>query len=222
MAELFVRNAEGRPVPVSPEDPAPVALVDPPRPLTVKEMLMRGADVAGLLALEGRVFYASDAAQNDRVTGQTSFAATTPTFLLRVPANTVAIPLLVSLGQSGSVAGGDVTVIIESDNVDRYSSSGTSETVYNSRTGPALPTNQCTLYSGATAGSGYGARIMGVTVAADVAPAEGISNELIWSPSGPDVLVGPASFLVYTFAASTGPTWLWSLKWAEFPLDRLG
>ena len=222
MAELFVRNAEGRPVPVSPEDPAPVALVDPPRPLTVKEMLMRGADVAGLLALEGRVFYASDAAANDRVTGQTSFANTTPTFLLRVPANTVAIPLLTSLGQSGSVAGGDITVIIESDNVDRFSSSGTSETVFNSNTRTGGATNLCTLYSGATATGGYGARIMGITVAADVAPAEGISNELIWSPSGPDFLVGPASFLVYTFAASTGPTWLWTFKWAECPLDRLG
>ncbi len=44
------------------------------------------ADISWRLAIEGRFFYASDADQNDYVTGQTSFANTTPTFLLENPA----------------------------------------------------------------------------------------------------------------------------------------
>jgi hypothetical protein len=173
------------------------------------------------LAAQGRVFYASDADQNDLVTGQTSFAATTPTFLLSVPSGTTAIPLAVSLSQTGTVAGGDIDVILEIDNADRYSSSGTEETVLCARTTGGF-SNLCKLYSGATASAGYGARIMGLRMAADVSHAEGAIHEALWTPTGSlDFLVGPASMLVYTYAGTTGPTWFWTVKWAEFPTTEL-
>lgn len=188
----------------------------------IHQLAMNGGDLGLLLASQGRIFTASDAAANDRVTGQTSFANTTPTFLLQVPNGTTAVPLLVTLGQTGTIAGGAITVIIEMDNADRYSASGTSETVLNNKTGGVVATNACTLYSGATATNAYGVRNFGVTVDADIASGEGISNELLWTPtSTPEFLVGPASFLVYTFAATTGPTWLWTIKWAEFPEEWL-
>ena len=184
----------------------------------ISQLAMNGGDLGLLLASQGRIFTASDADQNDTVTGQTSFVATTPTFLLDIPSGTTVVPLLVSLGQTGTVAGDAISVIIELDNADRYASAGTSETVFNNKTGGGVVTNAATLYSGATAESGYGIRTFGITVAQDVAPAEGISNEVLWTPtSTPEFLVGPAAFLVYTYATTTGPTWFWTIKWAEIP-----
>ena len=72
------------------------------------QRLSEKGDLLTWLAADGRIFYASDADQNDMVTGQTSFAATTPTFLLSVASGTTVIPLMMKLAQSGSVAGGAV------------------------------------------------------------------------------------------------------------------
>lgn len=182
---------------------------------------LRDQDILSALAMEGRAFYASDNDQNDVVTGQTSFANTTPTFLLDVPSGTTAIPILVALTQSGSVAGGDIDVIMEIDNADRYASSGTSETVLCARTSGGR-SNLCTLYSNPTAESGYGVRIWGVHVAPDISPAEGVINELVWTPAGTlDYIVGPGALAIYTYAGTTGPTWLWTIKWIEIPTADL-
>lgn len=208
--------------------PLPVAVLSTGEPgtevdvstLTVKQMIARNINWFDVFCGEGRMFYAADADQDDKVTGQTSFADTTPTFMLRVPTGTTCVPVLVALGQSGTVAGDTVNVIIESDDVDRFSS-GTAETRYAARVGSPI-TPAVLAYSTVTASAGYGTRVMGISVGQDVAPAEGISNEIIWSPTGPDFLVGPASFLVYTFAGTIGPTWYWTLKWLEFPTTRFG
>lgn len=172
------------------------------------------------LALQGRLFISSDADENDRVTGQTSFAATTPTFLLDVPLDTTAIPLFVNLTQAGTVAGGDVSIRISIDNAARYSAGGTSEAVYNPRTSSARA-NLCTLYSGATATAGYGIRVFSAVTAPDVSPAEGAVQGPYWSAEMPYLIEGPGAFLVYTDAAVTGPTWEWSIGWAEIPTADL-
>ena len=169
------------------------------------------------LAMEGRVFFASDADANDLVLGQTSFADTTPTFLLRVPTSTVAMPLFFSLAQMGSVAGGAVTVTAEIDNADPYASGGTSETILSSRTTQPV-TPACTLYSNATVTTGnYGVQVDNWLLGPDISPAEGAPNKVIWTPPVPIFLVGAASFKVYTWAATTGPSWGWSFAWAEIP-----
>jgi len=170
------------------------------------------------LMIEGRVFIAGDADQNDTVTGQTTFAATTPTFCLDVPALTTAQVWSVGLNQFGTVAGGAITVVMEIDNADRYGSGGAAEaTIVKGRTDAVGPTQACTLYSGATANAGVGAPVMRALVGPDVSTAEGAVNEVLYVPTGgaAPLLVGPAAFLVFTYAATTGPTWLWHFMWSE-------
>ena len=199
---------------VDEENPLPVKPVD-----VVPEPNFRGvgfaADYLWRLAQEGRLFIASDADQNDAVTGQTSFANTTPTFLLQVPDKTVALPLFINLSQTGPVANAAFDVIIEIDNVERYSTGGTSEKVYNPR-GSASRGNKCTLRSGATALAGYGIRAWGATIAADISPAEGAVQGPFWKPEIPYFLEGPAALLIYSYVATTAPTFLWSIGWAEW------
>jgi len=181
------------------------------------------SDMLSWLAMNGHVFYASDADQDDALTGQTSFANTTPTLLLNVPTGTTAIPLLVRLAQTGTVAGGAITVLMEIDDIAAYSSGGTAETTLCARTDAPLAANanftNATLYSTATATAGYGVRIFGRTFAQDVAPTSAdLIPEIVWAPvAGLDFLVGPASFKVFTYAATTGPTFFWAVKWAAFP-----
>lgn len=190
----------------------------------LRTQITKGNDVATLLAIEGQTFYASDADQNDVVTAVTSFAATTPTFLLQVPSGTTVIPLGVRLAQTGTVAGAAIDIIMEIDNADRYSAGGTSETILPARTlGPsgssgssAASSSACTLYSNPTAAAGYGVRIDGITIGQDVSSAEGAINSYIWTPSGGyDFIVGPGAWLIYTYAGTTAPTWFWTIKWGE-------
>lgn len=175
------------------------------------------ADVSWRLSLEGRMFYASDADQNDYVTGQTSFANTTPTFILQNPAasGVLCVPLFYCLTQAGSVAGGDINIDTEIRNSDAYASSGTDEKVANARPKHGRKA-QCHLWSGATATAGYGIAIAHATLAADISPAEGIINEYLWTPvSGIDILDPGTCLQVFTYAAVTGPTFGWVFKWAE-------
>ena len=172
-----------------------------------------------VLSARGQVFNASAAAQDTAVTGATSFATTTPTFLLDVPEDTIAIPAYMSLNQSGTVAGAAISVLMETDNADRYTSGGTAATVLNKLTTggkTALSTLHSATGSAIVATDAYGVRIMGLVTGQDVSPAEGAIQEIVWTPaSGIELLVGPAAWLIYTYAATTGPTWLWSFSWAE-------
>lgn len=177
------------------------------------------ADWITKLVLAGRVFIATDGDANDRVTGQTSFADTTPTFLLRVPSGVVCIPLLMYLGQAGTVAGAAIDVSVALATSDAWASGGTSETVYNARLKSANA-NSCTLYSGATATTALLTRqVRSWALGQDVSPAEGAVQEVIWTPDKmggvPLVLEGAASLGVFTSAGTTGPTWYWTFAWAE-------
>lgn len=187
-------------------------------------------DAFGYLAAQGRMYRFAGSALNTTATGAVSFATTTPTFGIFVDAGAdyAVIPAEVRLFQAGTVAGGAVTVLIEVDNADRYTSGGTAMTSQNVRTdGPALPTGVTafsTVGSAITATNAVGIRLAGYLLGQDVSPAEGAVNEVIWVPqAGPDILVPTASvgasFLVNTFAGTTGPTWFFSLKAAVVPLD---
>lgn len=182
-------------------------------------------DVSWVIALRGQIYIASDADQNDRVTGQTSYAATTPTFILHNPSNSAKLcfPFYYHIGQTGSVAGGDIGVDTALRATSAYSSGGTSETVANTFIAPpsaySLPTNSCLLYTGATANNAAGRPVGHVTLAPDVSPAEGVINIYEWTaPVG--TIIGPGGSLeVHTYAASTGPTWGWHFAWAEIPVQ---
>lgn len=182
-------------------------------------------DPLSMHALLGRAYYASDADQNDLVTGQTSFANTTPTFALVNPvnSNTLVIPLMISLVQTGTVAGDNVDVIAELDNTPTRFTSGTAEASKPARTraqyqNPA----KATLYSTVTAAAGYGVRLQGQRLGPDISPAEGAVFEWFWAPSGTLDYVDPGGgVFVHTYAGTTGPSWFWTFKWLEIPLSEL-
>lgn len=195
--------------------------------------LMANAHPISALAAEGRVFYYGDADQNDLVTGQTSFADTTPTFLLSNPAGSgVYIGVLrIFLAQTGTVAGDIVNVIVEIDNTNRHSSGGTAELPFCSRTDSPLGAvaadgtgaNKGILRSGATASAGMGQRIDAGIAGPDVSPAEGAFNPYVYEPSsGIDWLAPGSSCLVYAYAGTTGPTLIWGFKTVEVPAGLMG
>ena len=194
----------------------------PDNSLMAPRMTRRGELVLNDFVLQalfdGRVYCSSDADENDTITGQTSFAATTPTLLLRVPSGTTAIPLWLHLDQAGTVAGGIISVLMSYDRIDRFSSGGTSETItpmHTSRPNTAAST----LYSGATATAATEARLLyAATLDQDVTDpnlTESIHLHAL-KDFYPPLLVGPAALLVFTFATvGVGPTWNWSIGWIE-------
>lgn len=180
-------------------------------------------DFSWIIGAQGRLFLAGDADQNDRVTGQTSFANTTPTFLLHNPSTSgvVCIPAFVQLGQAGTVAGGDINIEVEVNSPSAYASGGTAEKAISGAIGmTGAPTEACIFYTGATATAGYGITAhAGYTLAPDVSPAEGVINVLeIILPVG--LFLWPDSSLnIFTYAGTTGPTWRWFAGWYELPTE---
>lgn len=175
-------------------------------------------------------------AQDTTVTSaSTSFAVTDPTFIINsFDATTplTIIPLYASLQQAGTVAGGAVNVVMEVDNASRFSSGGTAMTAQNAnfRYSSTLPTGitaRSSIGSAIVATSTMGIRIWGGVVGQDVSPAEGVPNELVWTPpaGGIEMLESTASrgsaWVIYTWAAVTAPTWLASFKVAIFPTKDL-
>lgn len=217
-SQIVVPDEEGHYVEVTRENPLPVASI-------LSNSFMGNAfsaDMLWSLAKNGQIYVSSDADIDDMVTGtvSASFTTATTTFLLDVPAGTTAIPLMVNMQQGGTVGGGTVFLYIAVDNVKRYASGGTAEKAFNLLGNVA----KSTLYSGATATTDaihYGARVWGTQIGQDVAPAEGAVQAGMWKPEVPYLLKGPASLLVYSHAATTGPTWVWSIGWAEVNSDDL-
>ena len=191
-------------------------------------------DPFGFLAAEGYMYRFSGATLNTTATGATSFATTTPTFCFVVDAATqyAAIPAEARLFQAGTVGGGAVSVLMEIDNADRYTSGGTALLSQNCLTkGPTLASRitagAMAMYdtnsTAITATDAVGIRTYGALLGQDVSPAEGAVNEIIWTPqAGIDILAPTASlgasWLINTFAGVTGPTWFYSFKVAVVPL----
>lgn len=175
------------------------------------------------LLRRGRVFVAGDADENDRVTGQNSYVATTPTFLLDVKAGTIAIPLWVHMSQAGTVAGDPIAVYMSFDRAARYSSGGTSEAITSMHTG-RLQSQTSLLYSGATAAAATEARLLKSQLLDQDVTDPNTTESIHWEAFRnfiPPFLQGPAALLVFSYAATTGPTWEWSIGWAEIPTANL-
>ena len=179
---------------------------------------------------KGRVYGASNPTVGTAVAlSGTAYVATTPALLLTVPVGVIVVPLHVRLFQGGTVAGGVITVIIAADTINRYSSGGTAHTIINMRVGgPGAATNgttprvsQCSFYSGATAaGVTTHVQLAAAIITHDVATTPFTpQTRFEWSPIAngepSPMLVGPASLLVHSFAATTAPSWHYSVKWLE-------
>lgn len=183
---------------------------------------LKATDPISYQVAEGYGFEVSGTTADASVTStQTSFANTTPTFLLDVPEGITVIPLFMGLAQTGTVAGGDIIVLMEKDNALRHSTGGTPVTPVNSRPRHARVASG-RFYTNPTAIAGFGVRMLGQRVAPDVSPAEGVINEIVWTPAGAlDYIDGPGAWLVFTYAGTTGPTWLWEFKWLEVATSLL-
>lgn len=151
------------------------------------------------------------------VTGSTSYSATTPTFLLSqsAAANRLVVNSI-ALVQLGTVAGGDISVVVAIDTRNRYSAGGTIITPQN-------------VYadSGVLTGSRAATAVLRsspTATAEDAATVRFIETHLM-SPSVPSrltfdfgdglVIGATGSLLIYTWAATTGPTWRPIIEWSE-------
>lgn len=147
-------------------------------------------------------------------TDETAFDATKPLLLLSNPdpasdKRRVVISRL-SLTQDGAAAGGTISIVIAIDSEARFSAGGTILPAQNLFAGES-DTAGATLRAKATAtaiGSGtqyVDHRLVSVSVPS---PFELEFDDGLLIPAG-------GSFLVYTFAGTTGPTWTPLLEWVE-------
>ena len=182
------------------------------------------ADYLTNLAMQGRIFRASDADENDVLTSVATFAATTPAILLDVPSGVTCIPLLVNLRQNvgGTLASAPITVTLSIETAKvRYSTGGTAETnIISNRTDKPL-SPACTVYTTPTAAAaGTACAIYHDVLTPEITqiPAESGKWWFDWPPamSAPFFLVGPASFLVFAYGTNS-PTFQWAIGWAEIP-----
>ena len=131
------------------------------------------------------------------------------------------MPVAVLLQQAGTVAGGAISVVIEvSSSVGVYASGGIAEKQLALYAGSSFSTSSA-VYSNPTTTAGYGIAIWNSLRGADISSAEGAPDEILWRPDHPIFLVGPVALKVYTWAATTGPSWLWSIKYLDLPAAML-
>ena len=168
---------------------------------------------------EGRAFCAANPTVGTAVAaGGLSFSATAPAFSVDVPAGTVLIPLAISLAQAGTVAGGPITVAMVIDQAIRYSSSGAAITSKPMRSDAPVAQN-CTWYSNATVAAAvtpitFWSALINQSVTTTANSTQSVY--LTRYNSALPVLVGPASLIIYTYAATTQPSWLFNFTWAEY------
>jgi hypothetical protein len=160
----------------------------------------------------GRRFYTTHQTPGTVVTGQTSFVATTPTFLLRQAASTRRVILRsIMLSQDGTVAGGKINVAVVLDTADRFSAGGTAIVPQNP-SGPSAVASAITsfLFNPTATAAGGGTRVL-VQAAAVAALGSVLSIDF-----KDGVIVGTTgALLIYTWAATTGPSWQIILEWEE-------
>lgn len=184
------------------------------------------------LAREGRIFYATPGAAHNTVStgaAQTSFSATAPDLTLEVPAGTTAIPLRFTAQQAGTVAGGAITALLAIQGAAERSSAGTAfANILSSRTDKLGVANACTPYiaptvSADTVGVGIMRTILtqSVTTGRTGSFIGDIDYAFMTDMNTPIFLVGPSALKFYSFAASTAPSWFFSIAWAEIPSTDL-
>ena len=155
-------------------------------------------------------------------TASASFSDTDPALLLDVPTGKTAIPLEIILNQGGTVGGGVITVLITLSDKTRYSSGGVLVIPQNMRFDEPRGSS-CPFYEGTTDivanGNADDITLHGAMVDPDVGTKPYATETRVhWSARqfiAPE-LIGPASLVIYTYCASTQPSWFWSVKWAEF------
>lgn len=165
--------------------------------------LLAGLDTGYVAANAGRRFFYTHQTPGTLVTGQTSFVATTPTFLLSNTSASRIIVRSISLSQGGTVAGGPISVVVQLNTTDEFSAGGTTVTAANPNEGSALsPAAGITFRTNPTATGAAGRVILQAVVPASL----GTSTEADFEDS---VILGAtsSSLSVFSWAATTAPTW---------------
>lgn len=178
---------------------------------------------------KGRVYQdASSTVATGLTVATTTYAATTPVWMLDVAAGTTVVPLSMEARQVGTVAGGVIKVILSADSIKRYSSAGTAKTPVNLKigggfTGTAVGPRASTsaVYTGATAAAvnthiELFSSFLTMDVGGSTLPGS-LGTIFHWpdTQEPPPELVGPASLLFYSFAATTNATWSYRFTWLE-------
>jgi len=173
---------------------------------------------------DGRGFMVSNTARETaEALAGTSFSDTAPAFLLDVPTGTTAKLAEITMNTGGTVAGGVITLLVTLSDKLRYSSGGTAKTPQNLSFDEPRTANSSfyTAVSAITAGANTDdITLEGALIDPDVATAPyGAPTKFHWSAktSYSPQLVGPASVVVYSFAATTAPSWFYNFKWVEYP-----
>jgi len=172
-------------------------------------------------AKSGRRFAVSHQTPGTAIVGQTSFVATTPTFLVSQTAGAKRVVLSsLNLSLVAPAAGGPVNVLVALDRTNRYSAGGTAVTPQNLLADPDDPAD--------ANAAGFSFRTNPTASAAGVG-----ANvpRYCWHWTIPRVVANPTPFsvgfedgavigktgsiLIYTWATGTAPSWLFSYEMIE-------
>jgi len=133
---------------------------------------------------------------------------------LAADAGKIVIPGTLTLWQSGTIAGGDITIVVAIENKIRLASGGTLIDVKNLNLASVTandPSGAVTINPVANAETAT--RVI-KTITTPAALGEGIEIDFEDDAHLPALAVG-ASFLVYAQAATVAPTFDWELDWIE-------
>ena len=160
---------------------------------------------------EGRSFAVAHQTPTTGVTGQTSFAATTPTFIIyQAAATTRSILRGFQLSQSGTVAGGDISIALAIDTANRYSAGGTAVVAKNTSSVSAATAGFTFAYNATASAAGAGTRYIGRWTVDNV-----LGTVFSYESQDGDMIDTTGSILVYTWASTTGPTFDFTFRLAD-------
>lgn len=163
-------------------------------------------------ARNGRRFVATHQTPGTLVTAQTGFVATTPTFLMRQSSSSVRIILRsITLTQMGTVAGGPIFIVGMLDPDDRLSAGGTAVVPKNTNLESAGASGLTEFLFNPTATAADADER--VVVSAGAPATVGTITQIGFR----DQVLVPldGSFLLYTWAPGTAPSWLFTFEWEE-------
>jgi len=177
------------------------------------------------LVADGRVFIASNTAMETAdVLGDASYANTVAALAIDVPAGVTIKPLEIVLIQGGTVAGGDITVLMTLDDKVRITS-GVKCAVSNYQISASeVNASLCDVYQhkeGTTnlvvAANAEDNTFFAKMCAEDIVG--GDEHQVIWTARKypAPTLKGPAALVVHAYpAAGAGPSFFWHMLWAEY------
>lgn len=186
---------------------------------------MIGMDWRQRIVNMGRGYNFANITPDTLITGSSSYVATDPALLIVVPTGHTMVPISVCVDME-NMAGTDNHVTIGFDTSDLYSSGGLAGSMINNlRTDDAFPSPVVKAYNGSTAivmtDPAAGERIIYHWCDAFADADTKSAPSIVWEPKYSPVLVGPASFFVYVYAATTSPDFQYSVQWVEFPTEAI-